>query len=161
MHCTFQVSLLTSYCFGCYLLIHCYYSPHPHWSTWLLVQYHIWCNITSCPIWNLLLGRAWASPTLAWLHCAHACVCLSVCLSVCLQPYTENFKWALLNFNITKIKLGVWSWSLKARVHRRLPGVEMTEVEVHMATYSRRQVAHRHTNLITAVVEVTSGKDHA
>ena len=33
--------------------------------------------------------------------------------------------------------------SLKARVQRRLRGVEMTEVEVHMATYSRRQVAHR------------------
>ena len=32
---------------------------------------------------------------------------------------------------------------LKARVQRHLPGVEMTEVEVHMATYSRRQVAHR------------------
>jgi len=35
------------------------------------------------------------------------------------------------------------------RVQRRLPGVETTEVEVHMATYSlfatdhRRQVAHR------------------
>ena len=25
---------------------------------------------------EILLGRAWASPTLAWLHCACACVCL-------------------------------------------------------------------------------------
>ena len=33
--------------------------------------------------------------------------------------------------------------SLKAKVQRRLLGVEMTEVEVHMATYSRRQIAHR------------------
>ena len=38
---------------------------------------------------------------------------------------------------------------MKARVQRRLTGVEMTEVEVHMATYSlfatdlRRQAAHR------------------
>ena len=37
----------------------------------------------------------------------------------------------------------------KARVQRQLPGVEMTEGEVHMAIYSlfatdhRRQVAHR------------------
>ena len=36
-----------------------------------------------------------------------------------------------------------------ARVQRRLPGVEMTEIEVHMASYSlfatdhQRQVAHR------------------
>ena len=28
-------------------------------------------------------------------------------------------------------------------MHRRLLGVEMTGVEVHMATFSRRQVAHR------------------
>jgi len=28
------------------------------------------------------LGRAWASPTLAWLHCACACVCLYACLLV-------------------------------------------------------------------------------
>ena len=49
------------------------------------------------------------------------------------------------------------------RVQRRLPGVEMTEVEVHVATYSRRQVAHTtgSTNSITTVVEVTSGKGHA
>ena len=26
-----------------------------------------------------LLGQAWASPTLARLHCAHACVCLLAC----------------------------------------------------------------------------------
>ena len=36
----------------------------------------------------------------------------------------------------------------------------MTEVEVHMATYSRRQVAQTKgsTNSITTVVEVASGK---
>ena len=40
------------------------------------------------------LGRAWASPTLAWLLCkTHVYVCLSVCLSVCVWPYTENFNW--------------------------------------------------------------------
>ena len=35
----------------------------------------------------------------------HHCVCLLACL----QPYTVNFKWAHLNFNITKIELGVRS----------------------------------------------------
>ena len=39
---------------------------------------------------------------------------------------------------------------MKAREQRRLPGVQMTEVEVHMATFSlfatdhRRQVTHRY-----------------
>ena len=46
-------------------------------------------------------------------------------------------------------------------MQHRLPGVEMTEVEVHMATYSRRQVPTGNTNSITMVVEVASGKDHA
>ena len=61
------------------------------------------------------------------------------CLLACLQPYIE--------INITKIELS--GWSLKARVECRLPGVETTEVKVHMATYSlfatdyRRLVAHR------------------
>ena len=63
----------------------------------------------------------WLKNLLGRAYCARACVCMYVCMSVCLRPYTENFKW----------------------VQRRLPGVEMTEVEVHMATYSRRQVAHR------------------
>ena len=43
-------------------------------------------------------------------------------------------------------------------MQRRLPGVEMTEVEVHMTTYSRRQVAHRqYKNSIRTVVEVAPG----
>ena len=48
-----------------------------------------------------------ASPTLAWLHCACVFVCL---LAACLWPYTVNFKWAWLNFKITKIELmhSVW-----------------------------------------------------
>ena len=36
------------------------------------------------------LGRAWASPTLAWLHCARVCVCL-------LDRPLGNFKWANSN----------------------------------------------------------------
>ena len=40
---------------------------------------------------HCLLGRAWASPTLVWLHCAR--VCIYACLFVCLyQPLTVNFK---------------------------------------------------------------------
>ena len=47
-------------------------------------------------------------------------------------------------FNITEIELVAI-----ARVQRQLPGVEMTEVEAHMASYSlfatdhQRQAAHR------------------
>ena len=57
-----------------------------------------------------------------------------------------------------------------ARLKHRLPGVEMTEVEVHMATYSlfatdhvthSMDIAHRQYNLITTVVEVASGTGHA
>ena len=44
---------------------------------------------------RLLLGRAWASLTLAWLHCA--CVCIYLCLYACLdRPLTGNFKSAHL-----------------------------------------------------------------
>ena len=55
----------------------------------------------------------------------------------------------------------------EARVQCRLPGVEMTEVEVHMATYSlfatdhRRRLPTGSTNSIKTVVEVTSGEGHA
>ena len=54
------------------------------------------------------LGRAWASPTLALLHCECACVCIFACLLACLLPCTVNFKLAHLNFNITKIELSRW-----------------------------------------------------
>ena len=66
-----------------------------------------------------------------------------------------------MNFNITKIELRVLS--LIAKLLRVQHGVEMTEVKVHMATYSQRQVAHTtgNTNSIMTVVEVASGKGHA
>ena len=59
---------------------------------------------------------------------------------------------------------------LIARVQRRLPGVETTQVEAHMATYClfatnhQRQVAHRQYNIsITTVVKWSrhDGKGHA
>ena len=51
-------------------------------------------------------------------------------------------------------------------MQRRLPGVETTDVEVHMATYSlfatdRRRLLTGSTNSIKTVVEITSGKSHA
>ena len=42
------------------------------------------------------LGQAWASPTLARLHCTCVCVYVLVCLLACLWPYTVNFKWVNL-----------------------------------------------------------------
>ena len=45
----------------------------------LWVEYHrILVHITSSVSYDTRLGWAWASPTLAWLHCAHACV-FSIC----------------------------------------------------------------------------------
>ena len=60
-----------------------------------------------------------------------------VCLSVCLWPYTENEGVSILIVRrLSSVR--------EARVQQhRLPGVEMTEVEVHMAMYSQWQVAHR------------------
>ena len=54
------------------ILIHCVYNVN------LSTQY---------PYWYVLLGRAWASPTLAWLHCTRSCVCLLACLD---RPLTVN-----------------------------------------------------------------------
>ena len=94
----------------------------------------------------LLLGRAWVSPTLAWLHCARVYACLLVAIY-------HKFKWARLNFNNTKMEhmhaiLVGEAWRAIAWVQRRLPGVETTEFEVHtdnflLATDHRWQVAHR------------------
>ena len=56
-----------------------------------------------------------------------------------------------------------------ARVQHRLPGVETTEVEAHMATYSsfaidhQRQAAHRQYNFRSRRFErsLQNGKSHA
>ena len=50
------------------------------------------------------LGRAWASPTLAWLH-------LRKCVFACLQPYTVNFKWVCLNFNFFELIYSTSWWA--------------------------------------------------
>ena len=46
----------------------------------------------------LLLGRAWASPTLAGLHWADVCVSIRPTDRPCLRPYTVNFKCAFKCF---------------------------------------------------------------
>ena len=99
---------------------------------------------------SVLLGRAWASPTLVWLHSACACVCMYVCMYVCLQPYTKNFKWAHLNFNITKINLGVCS---VVYLEMRYTPCLLQIVDGRLPTGN--------TNSITMMVEVASGNIHA
>ena len=49
----------------------------------------------------LTVQSKYLETTLPWLHCAHVCICLLACS----WPYTINFKWACLNFNIKKIEL--------------------------------------------------------
>ena len=53
-----------------------------------------------------LVGASLSEPHTS-VTALRTCVCMYVCMSVCLRPYTENFKRACLNFNITKIELGV------------------------------------------------------
>ena len=61
-----------------------------------------------------------------------------VCLSVC------GHILKILNEGVSILIVRRSSSVREARVQQhRLPGVEMTEVEVHMATYSQWQVAHR------------------
>ena len=117
----------------------CELLPQPLiWSLWWLTLYlYIVCSQngkcpqtfdhvptpTRCPthrrkLLSCLLRRAWASPTLAWLHCAHACVCLLACLD---RPLTVNFKWAHSNISqgltvhgkmYTSAKPWEWEWTV-------------------------------------------------
>ena len=63
------------------------------------------------------LGRAWASPTLAWQHCRSVCVSMLACLD---WPLTINFKWAHSNISrprrlsYTSAKLKPWEWAWRA-----------------------------------------------
>ena len=41
-------------------------------------------------------GRAWASPTLAWLHCTRVYISMLACLD---RPLTVKFKWAHPNIS--------------------------------------------------------------
>ena len=71
-----------------------------------------------------------------------------VCLLACLdRALTENFEEVHLNFNITMIMHLGGDHKLKlrtiARVQRRLPGVETTEVEAHMGTYCLFAMNHQ------------------
>ena len=70
------------------------------------------------------------------------CVCIYVCLSVCGHiPKILNERVWILILRRSHSVCDREAWRLK--VYRRFPGVELTEIEVHMATYSRQQVTHR------------------
>ena len=83
----------------------------------------------------------------------HVYVCLLACLLACLLGPTTYQKFYMSGFLILRRLTSCTQWvTVKkgiARVQCQLPGVEMTEVEAHMATYSlfatdhQWQVAHR------------------
>ena len=50
-----------------------------------------------------IIGASLSEPHTSVIALAEVCVCLLACL----RPYTVNFNRARLNFNITKIELGV------------------------------------------------------
>ena len=55
--------------------------PLPKYLSWLSLVPGWTC--VSRPIY--WLGRAWASPTLVWLHLLKLCVCMYVCMYVCMS----------------------------------------------------------------------------
>ena len=112
-------------------------------------QYHC----TRCYVGNGLLGRAWASPTLAWLHCAR--MCTSDYLSMD-RPHTVNFKWAYLNISwnpsctcMQYAQLTVARrWRATARAQRQREGSPRNEDDTRMATadHDRQGQAAHSTN---------------
>ena len=97
----------------------------------------------------MYLGRAWASPTLVWLHCARACVCLLACLLACLdQPLTVNFKWAHSNISRRSISWSMWrpvesECSVGDPERRRLKLKHAWQLNSDLCLYRRQQAAHR------------------
>ena len=82
----------------------------------------------------LLLGRAWASPTVAGLHCADVCVYDRPCL----RPYTINFKCAFKYFpNIEHPCALAWQCRATARVQHW-----------QLRTDHQQQAAHRPYKII-------------
>ena len=87
-----------------------------------------------------LIGASLSEP-----HTSMIALRMRVCICLCLLGPTIYRKF--LNERVfSKIELVA---IVSLRVKRRLPGVEMTEVEAHMASYSlfatdhQRQVVHR------------------
>ena len=82
----------------------------------------------------LLSGRAWASPTLAGLHCGSVLtfykgdVVRWLFMLACLRPYTVNFKWAHSNISRRSISCtcSMLSCYCYAQVQCRWPGSSST-----------------------------------
>ena len=92
-----------------------------------------WVNGPNCWVSNcVIIGASLSEPHTSMTS-------LRTCMSCLDRPLTINFKWARLNFNITKIEpmhsVGDRE-GLLPECSIGLPGVEMTEVEAHMANYS-------------------------
>ena len=74
-----------------------------------------------------LLAWAWASPTLAWLHCK-TCVCLSVCLFVCYhipkiwiertEMKVHKFAHVLKFFNLSSVMSVRWIYWYRLNTRR-------------------------------------------
>ena len=108
--------------------------------------------------WTVLwiIGASLSEPHTNGTALQDACVCLRVAI----------YRKFQLSERITKDRYisNLHTCSID-RVERRLPGVEKTEVQAHMATYSLfystagcRQAVQ---SSITTVVEIVSGKGHA
>ena len=96
------------------------------------------------------------------------CVCMLACLLACLRPYTVNFKWARLNFNIRKIELmhsvgeGLLPECSVGDLERRWLKLkhawQLTPCRYRSLTGGCPQAVQI---LIMMVVEVAQGKGHA
>ena len=97
----------------------------------------------------------WAS--LSEPHTSVTALRMCVCMYACLLAWTDHLP-EILNKHLyililRKLSSCTWRVIVKsiARVQRRLPVVETTEVEAHMATYclfatNQRQLAHKQYN---------------
>ena len=89
------------------------------------------CNCVGT-VMDCLLGRAWASPILVWLHCARVCVSMLACLdhathlpkilNECIQIFHEDRYHEACE----------GQWRATVRVQRRGPGAKTTKVEARV-----------------------------
>ena len=87
--------------------------------------------------WQPLLGQAWASPTLAWLHCARMCISMD-------WPLTINFKWAHSNISQRSISWSMWRPCQSAALGTRSDDDRSWSMRsTGLCFYRRPQAAHR------------------